>query len=430
MKKLTLIFFSILMIQNAFSQKSKIQIDTLARYFNEVKQICTKDNGKLWGRNLWSPIIVIDRDSRFFVANENDSTNSLEHENNVFYGYFPENLIIANSTTDFGGKLWTMLAYPLPIEQIDREILITHEMFHRLQKEIWTGNTGFSISHMENEQARILIKLEWNALFEAINAKKGQQKKAIHDALIFNYYRKSLYPGSDSMENRFEIMEGLAEYTGIRLCIQNDQEIVNRINNKKMFFWNSASYTRSFGYLSGILYAFLLDFSKNQWHNKINTNSDLQLMLQNQLKIEVGKDLENEYYRLKNNYGYAQIFLFEENRASEIQKTIAAYKEKLLLKSHLTLKFMNMKIGFNPMNLVTIDSIGTVYPNVQIIDDWGILKVEKGGCLVNNSWSEASINAENIIISENTISGTDWVLKLNDNWKISKDGENYILIKN
>jgi hypothetical protein len=426
-KVIIIILITISIRQITYSQKNPMPIDTIGQYFNELKSICEKDNGNLWGKTLWSPIIVIDRKTRFFVASENDSSNTLKQENKVYTGYFPENLIIANSTTEFGGKHWTMVGYPLPNVQLDREILFIHEMFHRLQNELWKGNSGYDIKHIDNKLSRILLKLEWNALVTAINSNKTIRKKAITDALIFNYYRKLIYSGSDTMENRFEIMEGLAEYTAMKICLQNEKEIIRRINDKKMYYWNLDSYTRSFGYFSGFLYAFLLDFSNAEWRNKINTNSDLQVLLQNQLKIALPNNLKDKFETIKTEYGFDTISVSEEKREIKIQKIIADYKERLVIKPHLTFNLIKMNIGFNPTNLLSIDSLGTVYPNIQIVDNWGILKVNNGGCLLNNSWSTATINAENIKINGNSITGNDWELKLNPKWKIISEGTNYKL---
>jgi hypothetical protein len=428
MKKNAILFLIFIgLSQFLYSQTKAIPADTISQYFRDIQSICERDNGKLWGKSLLSPVIVIDRASRYFVANENDSARTLQQIKDVYTGYFPENLIIANSTTDFGGKKWTMVAYPLPNNRLEREILFTHEMFHHLQPMIWKGNASYTIQHFENKQARILLKLEWNALTTAINATATESKKAIADALLFNYYRKQLYPGCDSAENRFEIMEGLAEYTAMKLCISTDKEAMKRINEKKAFYWNLDGYTRSFGYYSGVLYAYLLDFSKANWRTTVSTNSDLHKLLQNQHKIILPKGYAKEFETIKLKYGYDSISVFEDNREVKINKRIADYKEKLLVKPHLSINLRNMKIGFNPTNLISIDSLGTVYPNIRIIDDWGVLKVEKGGCLINNTWKVATINAENIATMDNTLTGDGWELKLNEKWKLVAKGANYEL---
>jgi len=38
----------------------------------------------------------------------------------------------------------------------------------------------------------------------------------------------------------------------------------------------------------------------------------------------------------------------------------------------------NMSISFDPRNLVPLDDVGTVYPNLRITDNWQILSVDSG----------------------------------------------------
>jgi len=135
-KTIIVIIYIAFAAQFCFSQNRSISFDTISQYFNEAKKICDKDNGKLWGKPLWSPIIVINRNTRVFAANENDSTGSLKKVNDVYTGIFPENKIISNSTVEFDGKFWTMVSYPISNDPLERKMLFIHEMFHHLQKHL------------------------------------------------------------------------------------------------------------------------------------------------------------------------------------------------------------------------------------------------------------------------------------------------------
>ncbi len=80
-----------------FSQDNNISLSEIRGYFEDIKKICNKDNGKLWGVNLWSPIIVIDRKTRTVIATEKDNEGFLTKREGVYTGRFPDSLIIANS---------------------------------------------------------------------------------------------------------------------------------------------------------------------------------------------------------------------------------------------------------------------------------------------------------------------------------------------
>ena len=86
-----------------------------------------------------------------------------------------------------------------------------------------------------------------------------------------------------------------------------------------------------------------------------------------------------------------------------------------------------MNIGFSPGNLIPFKDLGTVYPNLRITDNWGILTAEKGA-LVGKNWSKVIVS-EPIEINDKTVEGDGWKLELNKNWKIEKIKENYIVKK-
>jgi hypothetical protein len=429
-KTIIVIIYIAFAAQFCFSQNRSISFDTISQYFNEAKKICDKDNGKLWGKPLWSPIIVINRNTRVFAANENDSTGSLKKVNDVYTGIFPENKIISNSTVEFDGKFWTMVSYPISNDPLERKMLFIHEMFHHLQKHLnLETKGGYDNKHMDKNIARVLIKLEWNALVKALNSKGHKQISAITDALIFRNYRRQIFPGADTNENRFEMQEGLADYTAIKLCLNDKNSIIKEIAVKKKYSWYKESYVRSFGYFSGACYAVLLDFSGENWKKDLNENSDLGELLKQHFKIKLPENLKREYDLIKNKYGFDSISVFENKREQRMKKVADDYREEYTVKPHLIIKLLNGHFGFSPSNLVSLDSLGTVYPFIVITDDWGNLNVNSNGCLLSEDWRTAIISSEDLKINGNIITGKDWVLKLNDKWKIETQGTNYILVK-
>ena len=84
-----------------------------------------------------------------------------------------------------------------------------------------------------------------------------------------------------------------------------------------------------------------------------------------------------------------------------------------------------MNIGFNPSNIMPLKDIGTVYPNLRITDNWGILTVENGALLSNN-WDKVTVS-EPTEISDKVIKGDGWKLELNNDWELIKIEKNFIL---
>lgn len=321
------------------------------------------------------------------------------------------------------GKLWAMVAYPLPESEDQTLILFTHELFHRLQKETGFPDIGYDNRHMDNIQARTYIKLEKLAMLDAVNS-KDKNTQAITDALIFRTYRRSLFKGSDSMENKFEIAEGLATYTSNKLC-RDQASIVNAVNSEKEFYWSANSYVRAFGYYSGWLYSTLLDRYDSSWRSNLKYNSDLGKKLQAALMLQAPEITEKIVKNTGDKYGYDSIYLSEEKAKDAKSNILDGYR--ITFKRNPVVKFDLIKphFGFNPGNVQPLDSSGTIYKSIELVDNWGILKVTDGGCLISNEWNKACVPNQDIDISGNIIHTKDWSLKLNEGWGIIKDGVNY-----
>ena len=54
----------------------------------------------------------------------------------------------------------------------------------------------------------------------------------------------------------------------------------------------------------------------------------------------------------------------------------------------LAIPLQQMNMQFNPGNLVPLDGLGTVYPDIRIVDVWGILTVSKGGALITRPFQQ------------------------------------------
>ena len=75
-----------------------------------------------------------------------------------------------------------------------------------------------------------------------------------------------------------------------------------------------------------------------------------------------------------------------------------------------------MHVQFNPRNLQPLGDAGTVYPNLRISDDWGILDAKKGA-LMKSDWSAVIV----VALSASTGSsfkGDGWTLELKPGWKV------------
>lgn len=402
-------------------QQISIPISSAENYFSEIKELCEKDGGNLWGKSLYTAFLFVDPQTRDVVANEPDNQGILEKSGNVYIGKFPEDKIIANSTTTLGNKKYAMVMWQdFSSDKLFRNSLFIHEIFHYQQPLLGLQSTKeYANNHLDEMNARIYLKLEWMALDRAINNQDKEKIEAIEDALIFRQLRRDTYSAAKS-ENNLEIAEGIPEYTGITMASSSKSEIKKLLKNALEEQINSDSFVRSFAYYSGPAYGVLLDEVNDNWRKKLKPNSDLGNLLKENYKIEIQS---NTFDTRKEKYNYQEIYEFEQKKKQKKDKLIKKYEEKFTNNAIVKIKVNSPSIGFNPKNLIPLKDLGTVYPNIVITDSFGTLTVKRGGCLFN--WKTAIVSAKNISIKKEKISGDGWTIKLNKGYSILKQGKNY-----
>lgn len=308
--------------------------------FDRVERLCNKDGGKIWGINIYSPVIGIDS-LRNIISNVQDAPT-----------VYPSDLPVANSTTEFDGKRWTMVLWPLSGSVQSQNTLLIHEMFHYRQSELkliptLTPNNA----HLSFRDARTLIKLEWNALKVALACKRQDKIDALTDAMIFRRLRRQHYPEYADDENALEILEGIAEYTGRRFATSSVKKSIAGLKDFD-YLYTADNITRSFAYLSGPLYGFALDQSGLEWHKLIDSSCDLGALLSTAYNIDIPDDLSDAYEMSRLKYGFSDID--EQEEAYEREQ---AAKEDVLRRlfskdNVIVIDCKNLSIQFPPNGMV------------------------------------------------------------------------------
>src|ERR1041385_3795062 len=194
------------------------------KYFQEARRICDEDGGKLWGRSLYGPMIFVDRATLTVVANQGDVEGNLTKKGPVFVGRLPADIPAANTAINWGGVHWSMIFWDaLAEDQYDRDRLMIHESFHRIQDELGLRASNPTNNHLDSMAGRLWLQLEWRALNRALSRRGLERNEAVKDALIFRLYRRALFPRATAEEAALEMNEGLAEYTGVKFSGRPDK---------------------------------------------------------------------------------------------------------------------------------------------------------------------------------------------------------------
>lgn len=422
--------FNLLLLVGCNSSESSDENETFYQAsiaFAELKSVLENEDGKLWNYDLRGPILLVNPETRAVIANEPDTKGELAAQGDLFIGSFPENLNIANTAVDWNEKRWTMVLLPLPDNREERLNLMIHESFHRVQPLI--GFDSFKTvqsTHLDSKDGRIFLKLELEALKKALRS--DQPEGHIKNALLFRQYRYQLFPDAKNAENSLEINEGLAEYTGSILSQRSDTALRRHYIEKIDWSYTVPTFVRSFAYYTIPVYGYFMRQSDDKWNLKITRETNLSDLVFSFYGVkDLGID-QKEIMTLAESYDYPSINEFETQRELNRLNQIARYKAMFLDDSIISIALIKMSIQFNPSNIMPLDSLGTVYPNMRVTDEWGILNVDSGGALLSREWDNVSVSDPEFI-SDTVATGKGWKLKLNDSWRLHFTDGKYSVIK-
>jgi len=405
--------------------KNELNHVTLA--YAELTKALESENGKTWNYSLQGPIMFVNRDTRTIIANQGDSAGELIAKGNFYIGKLPENINIANTSIEWNGIRWTMIGLPLPETKEERLNLLIHESFHRIQPMVgFDARIELPNKHLETKNGRIFLKLELEALKRALQSDKPDVH--IQKALKFRKYRDQLFPDARESENSLELNEGLAEYTGSILSQRSDTDLKEHYISKIDWFSNLPSFYRSFPYATTAIYGYFLDKTNKKWNISIDKDSNITDILNKSWGISNDEISYVEIEKLGKDYNMESIVNEETQKETAKEEINNKYRSIFLSSQRLEINLENISIGFNPSNIMALDSLGTVYPNLRITDNWGILEVDSCGALISPEWNKVTISNPEFI-SDTLISGKGWRLKLDHQFKINRVNDGYSVMK-
>jgi hypothetical protein len=397
------------------AEQRPIDLTLAAQYFDEAKALARKDNGRLWDVSLDGPLLFVDAASRMVVANQADRKSRLAKKGNVFVGQLPVGLNVANTAIDWAGVHWTMVAWPLPADKNTREILLLHESWHRIQDQVGFPGASPKNDHLDTPEGRYWLQLEWRALVAALGREGDERRRAIEDALVFRARRRQLFRRAAKQERLLEMHEGVAEYTGVKLCGLPDagkREYARKSLSQRPK--EMSTFVRSFAYLSGPAYGLLLDEAGVPWRK--NSQADFGDRLRTAFHIELPGNLSEAADARARAYEGETLHASESKRETARQKRIADYRARLVDGPVLMVPLDMIQISFDPTNLQPFPGHGTVYPNCRISCEWGVLNASRGA-LVSESFLKAYVAAPSDPQAR-PLKGPGWQLDLKEGWKL------------
>ncbi len=398
-------------------------------YFGKIEAACNRDNGNLWGKNLYGPMMFVDRTTRKITANQQDKEGLLREKDGIYTGVYPRELIINNIPVTFGGTLFAMV--PLPGEEDEFRIISRsiHSLFHYFQESDGYTSADFNISIMDEKNARLWIKLEWKALRKAITAEGAEKQLAIRDALIFRGSNRESFQNYALDQTRFENYEGLATFTYIKLSTGSPEEYITRLFEYLDRIYSFISYSRSYGFIHGALYATLLNQKGFDFSKLDSADMDMGNLVRELYQIQLPEVCRDVAGSIALNYDLEKIVEEETRRDIQIRERIQRETGTFTEKPVVFLELESPYFDFEPEDIHPMDTLGTIYSKIRISDNWGKLTVDKGGCLVSNNFRYLRISAKGFREDKNRIEGEGWQLILNNDWEIIQVEQNYLIRK-
>jgi hypothetical protein len=178
----------------------------------------------------------------------------------------------------------------------------------------------------------------------------------------------------------------------------------------------TATFVRSFAYASGPAYGLLLDDSGMRWRNGLKPTDDFGALLSKAYSLKSPQNLKTAATTALIKYDGVSLRASETERENNRQKRIAQYRARLVDGPVLIIPLLRMNMQLNPNNLQPLDSLGTVYPDIRVVDVWGILTVTNGA-LMNPDFTRIYVavpaNTEGQLIE-----GDGWTLELKSGWSV------------
>ena len=369
------------------SQSNSNPMEKAAPYFENLKKVSDADNGKLWGKTLYGPMMYVDVQTRNLVANQQNKENSFEQKGNLYFGQLPEDIIIANTSISYCGEDWTCVIWDDNRDLLTATHLLIHESWHRIQDEIGLPSCGSSNQHLDETEGELLLKLELGILKDLLQNDSEGLTEGLSDAMTVRKYRQSMYPNNN--ENQFECHEGMAEYTAFKLLpLDKDNEAIRKglvaaAITKGM---DGSGFGNSFAYLTGPAYGLLIDEMIPDWRNSIRSGKTIPDVIST--VIPVPDTIDNaEMERISARYNLTDYLNKERSRLEARDKEDAELRARFSESTWLVIPNDGINFGFNPgERLVAYDTIGVICNTMQLQGSFGTLEVGNGIMRTHN-WS-------------------------------------------
>ena len=357
-------------IINQFKSNNLPVAEKAKEELSKAKKILESDNGKLWGEQIWNDrILALAADNSVYALTS--FAGSSQDSGGLFVAKLPANTFsFVNTTQNYDNQQYATVREDY---LSDNSATIIHELFHILQNKHRILN-GTPIDYLDNYDARLWLRLEFQALRNCLNSiDKDKDKKQIdnylQDAIVF---RKMRHKGNEEFLQReleLETLEGLANYTGHVLSTYPNkyERAIKEINQRESL----NSYTRMSVYATGFAYGVIFDYLKMNWKQGLDSVYHFEEIYEDEYlkhKLILNEQLV-EQAKERNNF--TEIHQQETERKDIAESRISELRRQLVEEPTLSVKLVDPKLrmAYDANGTVMIDGAGMAYTTMIEVTD-------------------------------------------------------------
>lgn len=390
------------------------------RVFEQARALCHSDHGRLWGVSLCGNLMYVDPNTREAIANH--AVPGAVRDGDSYRFTLPASVPISVAPLEYDGVRWAQMIWPLPASADERAVELMHESFHRIQPKLGfngyrdTGVAGNA--YLDVKSGRVWFRGELHALRAALQSRGSARTTAVRDAITMRLYRQSLFAGAKEAEREQDIMEGLAENTGIDIALPASRRIAYALHDLDLV--ERQSYVRSFPYATGPAYGELLDLATPNWRHRITAASDVAVSVAHAYAARTARPTGTQAEAAILRYGGRTIVAEESARALRKVALDRKYASELIHGATLTLPMIRFNITFDPSGVEALGSSGSVYHTLKVNATWGSIVVAGGDAMISKDFRYLIAPAIQVT-SGSAIAGQGWRLNLAEGWSLTAD---------
>ena len=404
-----------------------IPIAAAAKVFARAHALCSADGGRLWGVSLCGPLMLVNPQTHAAIANV--PMSGAQRRGSFYRFTLPADAPIGNAPFEYDGIRFAQIKWPLKGGTDRQAVTLMHESFHRVQPRlgfVFAGarTASWMISGdpaLDTEAGRIWLRGEIHALRRALTSSGAARKEALSDALAMRAYRDAILPSTVAPEHVLDILEGLAESTGIDAGVPRARRIAYTLHDMRIAE-DQSNYAREFFFAIGPAYSELLDAVEPDWRHMVTPNTSVAWLAARAYGIKIVTPSASAAQALLARYGGVVIEREEAAREKRRAAREARYRAELVAGPTLRLPMNDFKISFNAKYTQRLGRYGTVYHHLIVSAPWGTIVVSRGDAMIDGHFSAITVAAP-ATLAGSTLHGSGWVLKLSPGEKIIPDSK-------